>query len=97
MARTKIEYAKDDVNYFNGFRNTVKLLNYQLQFLQQAIEEVPEDKIKDTVSAWRKNVDKDLDKISQDMYFDMKKMYGMSLRIAPDDSYYIHVDKEIGN
>jgi hypothetical protein len=85
---------KEDINYFNGFRNAVKLLNHQFQYLQQALDEVPEDKLPDTVGAWRVGAEKDMTDLVQKMYTDMKQMYGMAMRVDPDDQYYISVDKD---
>lgn len=90
--QTKISYEADDINYFNGFRNASKLLNALLQYLQQAIDEVPDDKFKDTAIAWRRAAERDVNKIISDMYRDLKDIYGMRLRIAPDDTYYLGSD-----
>ena len=88
----RIDYAKDDINYFNGFLNAVKLLNSSLQLLSNAVDEVPFDLLPDTVTAWRNAVDKDMNGIRQSMYNDLKETYGMSLKIDPDGGYYIHID-----
>jgi len=47
---------KADLDYFNGFRTAVKLINFQSQFLRSALVEIDKDKLKETVQAWEKNV-----------------------------------------
>jgi hypothetical protein len=85
----RIDYAKDDINYFNGFRNASKLLNTSLQYLTNALDDVPIDHLKDTVAAWRDAAGKDFDSIVQGMYNDLKGTYGMALRVDSDGCYYI--------
>lgn len=92
VAPLKIKYANEDINYFNGFRNASKLLNALFQYLQGALDEVPDDKIRSTTEAWRKAAEGDVDKIVQGMYGDLKSLYGMKLRIDPDDTYYLRDD-----
>jgi hypothetical protein len=92
---SKIESMQEDINYFNGFRNAVKLLNHQFQYLQLAIDEVPEEKLPDTVKAWRKGAENDMEMIVTKMYQDMKSLYGMAMRIDGDDQYYILLDKNV--
>lgn len=92
MAPLKIKYANDDINYFNGFRNASKLLNAMFQYLQGAIDEVPENKLRATVEAWRKAAGSDMSDIVQGMYSDLKDLYGMKLRVDTDDTYYLRDD-----
>ena len=87
----RIDCAEDDINYFNGFRNASKLLNNSLQYLQNALDDVPIDNLKDTVNAWKKAASKDFEDIVQSMYGDLKGTYGMALRIDTEGCYYIKV------
>jgi hypothetical protein len=89
--KLRIDYAEDDINYFNGFRNAVKLLNNSLQYLGNALDDVPSDHLLDTVRAWQKAADKDMNDIVQNMYNDLKGTYGMALRVDSDGGYYIKV------
>jgi hypothetical protein len=71
----------DNIDYFNGFRTCMKLLNFQLQYLSQAIDETKDDKLRDAIRSWRKIVGNDMDSFAQQMYNDMKTTYGMNLKI----------------
>jgi hypothetical protein len=88
----RIDYAEDDINYFNGFRNAVKLLNNSLQYLSNATDDVPDDHLRDTVKAWRTAADADMNNIVQSMYEDLKGTYGMALRVDSDGGYFIKID-----
>jgi len=88
----KINYAEDDINYFNGFSVAVKLFNRSTQFLSKALDEVPDDKLRDTIKSWRDNTYKDLNAFASSMYADLKTMYGMSLRVDQNGGYYIHIE-----
>jgi hypothetical protein len=88
----RIDYAEDDINYFNGFRNAVKLLNNSLQYLSTAADDVPDDHLRDTVKAWRAAADADMNSIVQNMYEDLKGTYGMALRVDADGGYFIKID-----
>jgi len=88
----RIDYAEDDINYFNGFRNSVKLLNTNIQYLSNAVDDVPDDHLRDTVGAWIKAVGNDMNSIIQNMYEDLKGTYGMALRVDTEGGYYIKID-----
>ena len=91
----RIDHAEDDINYYNGFRNAVKLLNTSLQYLNKALDEVPDKYLRDTLRSWGRNTFEDMNGFEHKMYSDLKNVYGMALRIGPNDSYYIKLaDRE---
>ncbi len=85
----RIDYAEEDINYYNGFRYAVMLIKNQMQYLWQALNEVPEEKLRDTVKAWSNTVHGDMQGFAVQMYGDLKNTYCMALRKVSRDGYYI--------
>ena len=82
-----------DVDYFNGFRTAVKLINYQLQYLRSGIEEYSPKKYKEfknMVASWEKNVFKDMNSHLTSMENTMYNLYGPKFKLdRSDDCYFI--------
>jgi len=87
----RIDYAKEDINYFNGFQNSVKLLNHSIQLLNNALDEVDDEHLRDTVRAWSEAAYKDMNKFRDDMFQDLFKTYGGALRQDADGGYNLEV------
>jgi hypothetical protein len=79
----RIDYAKEDINYFNGFQNAVKLINNSIQLLNKATEEVPDEHLRSTVEAWSKAMYKDMNAFRDGMFQDLMKTYGGALKQVP--------------
>ena len=82
-----------DVDYFNGFRTAVKLINYQLQYLRSGIEEYSPKKYKEfkgMVSSWENGVHKDMNSHLTAMENTMYGLYGGKFKLdRSDDCYFI--------
>ena len=70
-----------------------QILNHHAQYLKVALDEVPQDKLKDTIQAWYKSFDKDMNGLVDRMYWQIKEVYGMSLRIDSNGDYYIELER----
>lgn len=84
-----------DIDFYNGFRLAVKLLNSASQNLHmvQDKDDSPDKKSKATV-LWAEEMLKDFNRFEQQMYEDLKRMHGMNMFIGSDDTYYITEVKE---
>jgi len=83
----RIDYAKDDINYFNGFQAAVKVLNNSLQLLNNATDDVPDEHLRSTVEAWSQAMYKDMNGFRDEMFQDLMKTYGGALKQDSDGGY----------
>ena len=90
----RIDYAKDDINYFNGFQAAVKVLNNALQLLNNATDEVDDEHLRDTVEQWSKSMHIDMNRFRDDMFQDLFHTYGPALKKDNDGGYNLEIVKD---
>jgi len=83
----RIDYAKEDINYFNGFQAAIKVINNSLQLLNNATDNVPDEHLRNTVEAWSKSMYNDMNQFRDEMFQDLMKTYGGALKQDADGGY----------